>query len=106
MNLHAGYPQKGQFAPGNSFAKGHGAPLGNQNASGYGPPARNINAVKTGEFMTFEQYETPYDRLRGGETELKVWCVNAGHLYMRVRRELIEARQQLKAASFNRVERF
>ena len=58
----------GRFASGNTFAKGHGAPLGNQNASGYGPPARNINAVKTGEFMTFEQYETPSDRLRGEAT--------------------------------------
>ena len=44
-------------------------------------------------FMTFGQYETPYDRLRGGETELKIWCVNAGYLMMRVRRELAEARQ-------------
>ena len=91
----------GRFASGNTFAKGHGAPLGNQNAQGHGTPARNINAVKTGEFMTFEQYETPYDRLRGGEIELKVWCVEAGHLYMRVRRKLIEARQQLNAVSLN-----
>ena len=98
--------EKGQFAPGNSFAKGHGAPKGNQNAKGHGAQARNTNAVKTGEFMQFEEGETPYERLRGGETELKVWCVEAGHLYMRVRRELIEERQQLKAASFNRVERF
>ena len=82
------------------------APVGNQNAKGHGAPIRNINAVKTGEFMRFEEGETPYERLRGGETELKVWCVNAGHLYMRVRRKLIEARQQLNAASFNRVERF
>ena len=92
--------KNGRFAPGNSFAKGHGAPLDNQNAKGHGAPARNINAVKTGEFMTFEQYETPYERLRGGETELKVWCVNAGHLLMRVRRELIEERQRLNAVSF------
>ena len=96
----------GRFASGNTFAKGHGAPRGNQNARGYGAPTRNINAVKTGEFMQFEEGETPYERLRGGETELKVWCVEAGHLYMRVRRELIEERQRLKAASFNRVERF
>ena len=96
----------GRFGSGNTFARGHGAPRGNQNAKGHGAPARNINAVKTGEFMTFEQYETPYDRLRGGEIELKVWCVEAGHLYMRARRELIEARQRLKAVSFNRVERF
>ena len=96
----------GRFGSGNSFAKGHGAPKGNQNAREHGAPVRNTNAVKTGEFMTFEQYETPYDRLRGGEIELKVWCVEAGHLYMRVRRELIEERQRLKAASLNRVERF
>ena len=79
---------------------------GNQNAKGSGAPARNTNAVKTGEFMQFEEGETPSERLRGGETELKVWCVEAGHLYMRVRRKLIEERQQLKTASFNRVERF
>ena len=91
--------EKGQFAPGNSFAKGHGAPLGNQNARGHGAPARNINAVKTGEFMTFEDGETPYERRRGGETELKAFSVNAGHLLMRVRRELIEEKQRLKAAS-------
>ena len=96
----------GRFASGNTFAKGHGAPPGNQNAKGHGAPARNINAVKTGEFMQFEEGETPYERRRGGETELKVWCVEAGHLYMRVRRKLIEERQRLKAASFNRVERF
>ena len=88
--------------PGNSFTKGHGAPLGNQNASGYGPPARNINAVKTGEFMQFEEGETPYERLRGGETELKVFSVNAGHLLMRVRREQIEARQRLNAVSISK----
>ena len=93
--------KKGQFAPGNSFAKRHGAPKGNQNAKGHGAPARNINAVKTGEFMQFEEGEMPYERLRGEETELKVWCVNAGHLYMRVRRKLIEARQQLNAVSLN-----
>ena len=98
--------EKGQFVPGNSFGKGHGAPKGNQNAKGHSAPARNINAVKTGEFMRFGEGETPYDRLRGGETEIKTWCVNAGYLMMRVRRELVEARQQLKAASFNRVERF
>ena len=46
--------EKGQFAPGNSFAKGHGAPLGNQNAKGHGAPARNTNAVKTGVYMRFE----------------------------------------------------
>ena len=91
--------EKGQFAPGNSFAKGHGAPLRNQNAKGHGVPARNINAVKTGEFMQFEEGETPYERRRGGESELKVWCVNAGHLLMRVRREQTEARQRLKAVS-------
>ena len=90
----------GRFAPGNTFAKGHGGAPGNQNAKGHGAPARNTNAVKTGEFMQFEEGETPYERLRGGETELKVWCVEAGHLYMRVRRKLIEERQRLKAASF------
>ena len=78
--------EKGQFAPGNSFAKGHGA------------PARNTNAVKTGEYMTFEKYETPYDRLRGGESELKRWCIDAGHLYIRLRRELAEAKERLKKA--------
>ncbi len=96
----------GRFASGNTFARSHGAPRGNQNAKGHGALARNTNAVKTGEFMQFEEGEMPYERLRGGETELKVWCVEAGHLYMRVRRKLIEERQQLKAASSNRVERF
>ena len=90
--------EKGQFAPGNSFAKGHGAPLGNQNAKGHGAPARNTNAVKTGVYMRFEEGETPYDRLRGGESELKWWCINAGHLYIRVRRELAEAKERLKKA--------
>ena len=98
--------KNGRFAPGNSFAKGHGAPLDNQNAKGHGAPARNINAVKTGEFMTFEQYETPSDRLRGDETELKVFSVNAGHLLMRVRCELIAERQRLNVASLNSLERF
>ena len=65
--------QNGRFASGNTFARSHGAPRGNQNARGYGAPTRNINAVKTGEFMPFEQYETPYDRLRGDETELKAF---------------------------------
>lgn len=55
--------------------------------------------LKTSEYMSFGQYETPYDRLRGDETELKTWCVNAGRLMMRVRRELAEARQRLKAVS-------
>ena len=96
----------GRFAPGNTFARSHGAPRGNQNAKGHGALARNTNAVKTGAFMQFEEGEMPYDRLRGDETELKVWCVNAGHLYMRVRRELIEARQQLNVASLNSLERF
>ena len=101
-----GRHKDGRFASGNTFAKGYGAPRGNQNSRGHGAPARNINAVKTGAFMQFEKGEMPYERLRGDETELKAWCVNAGHLYMRVRRELIEGRQQLKAASLNRVERF
>ena len=95
--------ENGRFLPGNTFAAGYGAPLGNQNAKGHGAPARNINAVKTGEYMTFEEYETPYDRLRGGESELKKWCVNQGHLLMRVRRELAGARQRLKAVSLNSV---
>ena len=98
--------KNGRFASGNTFAAGYGAPPGNQNARGHGAPARNINAVKTGEFMQFEEGETPYERLRGGETELKAFSVNAGHLLMRARREMIEERQRLKAASFNRVERF
>ena len=96
----------GRFASGNTFAKGHGAPRGNQNAKGHGAQARNTNAVKTGEFMQFEEGEMPYERLRGDETELKAWCVNTGHLYMRVRRELNEERQRLNAASLNKVERF
>lgn len=78
--------EKGQFAPGNGFAKGRGA------------PARNTNSVKTGEYMTVEKYETPYDRLRGGESGLKRWCIDAGHLYIRLRRELAEARERLKKA--------
>ena len=89
----------GRFTKGNSFARGHGAPPGNQNAKGHGAPVRNTNAVKTGEYMQFEEGETPYDRLRGGETELKKWCINAGHLYMRIRREQAEARERLNAAS-------
>ena len=98
--------KNGRFASGNTFARSHGAPPGNQNAGGHGAPARNINAVKTGEFMTFEQYETPSDRLRGDETELKVFSVNAGHLLMRVRCELIAERQRLNVASLNSLERF
>ena len=98
-----GRHKNGRFAKGNSFARGHGAPPGNQNARGRGAPARNINAVKTGEYMTFEEGETPYDRLRGGETELKIWCVNAGHLMMRANRQLTETRQQFKAVSLNSV---
>ena len=89
----------GRFASGNTFARSHGAPRGNQNARGHGAPARNINAVKTGAFMQFEDGETPYERRRGGETELKAFSVNAGHLLMQVRRKLIEEKQRLKAAS-------
>ena len=88
--------EKGQFAPGNSFAKGHGAPKGNQNAKGHGAPARNTNAVTTGVYMRFEEGETPYDRLRGGESELKWWCIDAGHLLMLARREYRQERQRLK----------
>ena len=88
----------GRFVKGNSFARGHGASPGNQNAKGHGAPVRNTNAVKTGEFMQFEEGETPYDRLRGGETELKKWCVSAGHLLMQVRREQTEAKERLKKA--------
>ena len=76
--------EKGQFAPGNSFAKGHGA------------PARNTNAVKTGVYMRFEEGETPYDRLRGGESEIKRWCIDAAHLLMLARREYRQERQRLK----------
>ena len=94
-----GRHKDGRFASGNTFARSHGAPRGNQNARGYGALARNINAVKTGEFMQFEEGETPYERLRGGETELKAFSVNAGHLLMRARRELIETRQRLKVVS-------
>ena len=91
--------KNGRFATGNTFARSHGAPPGNQNAKGHGALARNTNAVKTGEFMQFEEGEMPYERLRGGETEIKTWCVNAGYLMMRVRRELVEARQQLNVVS-------
>ena len=87
----------GRFGKGNNFTKGHGAPIGNKNAKGHGAPAeRNINAVKTGEYIQFEEGETPYERLRDGETELKRWCVNLGHLYMRARREYRQKRQRLK----------
>ena len=58
--------EKGQFAPGNSFAKGHGAPKGNQNAKGHGAPARNINAVKHGIYLRWEWGEGPEDRLPSG----------------------------------------
>ena len=58
--------KKGQFAPGNSFAKGHGAPKGNQNAKGHGAPARNINAVKHGIYLRWEWGEGPEDRLPPG----------------------------------------
>ena len=91
--------KNGRFGKGNTFAKGHGAPVGNQNAKGHGAPARNINAVKTGEFMQFEEGETPYERLRGGETELKVFSVKAGHLLMLVRRDMTVARRRLNAVS-------
>ena len=97
--------KNGRFLPGNTFARGHGPPLGNGNAKGSGAPMRNINAVKTGEYMQFEAGETPGQRLRGGETELKMWAVNSGHLLMRARREMIEARQRLKVVSLNGFER-
>ena len=58
--------KKGQFAKGNTFAQGHGAPLGNQNAKGHGPPARNINAVKHGIYTRWESGEGPKDRLPPG----------------------------------------
>ena len=90
--------EKGQFAPGNSFAKGHGAPKGNQNAKGHGAPARNTNAVTTGMYMRFEEGETPYDRLRGGESEIKWLCINAGHVYIRLRRKQAEMKEWLKKA--------
>ena len=77
--------KNGRFAPGNTFAKGHGA------------PARNTNALKTGEFMQFEEGETPYERLRGGESELKRWCINAGHLLWRLRREYRQKKAQAKS---------
>ena len=88
--------KNGRFGKGNSFARGHGAPLRNQNAKGHGAPARNINAVKTGEFMHFEEGETPYDRLRGGETELKVWCVDTWFLLKLLKDEHQQERQRLK----------
>ena len=55
--------------------------------------------------MQFEEGETPYERFRGGEIELKVFSVNDGHLLMQFRREMIEERQRLQVASFNSVER-
>ena len=58
--------KKGQFASGNSFAKGHGAPKGNQNAKGHGALARNINAVKHGIYLRWERGEGPKDRLPPG----------------------------------------
>ena len=91
----------GRFLPGNTFARGYGAPLGNGNARGAGAPARNTNAVKTGEFMRFEEDEMPYDRLRGGKSEHRRWCINAG--YIQVRRELAAERRRLKAAFSQRV---
>ena len=90
--------EKGQFAPGNSFAKGHGAPKGNQNAKGQGAPARNTNAVKTGRYMRFEEGETPYDRLRGGESEHRWRGVSFGYRYIRVRRKLAEVKEGWKKA--------
>ena len=90
--------KKGQFAKGNSFARGHGAPQAIRMPMDMAHHLRNINAVKTGVYMRFKEGETPYDRLRGGETELKVWCIKAGHVLMRARREQTEARQRLKAA--------
>ena len=90
--------KNGWFAPGNTFAKGHGAPPGNQNAKGHGAPARNTNAVKAGVYMRFEEGETPYDRLRGGESEIKRWCINVRHQYIRLRRELAEKKERPKKA--------
>lgn len=58
--------EKGQFVKGNTFAKGHGAPLGNENAKGHGAPARNINAVKHGIYLRWERGEEPKDRLPPG----------------------------------------
>ena len=88
----------GRFMPGHTFSKGHGAPKGNQNAKGHGAPARNTNAVKTGEFMHFEEGESLYDRLRGGESELKRFCMDFGYFLMLARRELAEAKERLKKA--------
>ena len=92
-----GRRKNGRFAKGNSFAKGHGAPPGNQNAKGHGAPARNTNAVKTGVYMRFEEGETPYDRLRGGESEIKWWCIDAGHLLWRAKREYRQEKAQAKS---------
>ena len=76
----------------------YNAPVGNQNAKGHGGvPARNINAVETGEFLDFEEGEMPYDRLRGGESEIKRWCINAGHLLMLARREYRQEKAQAKS---------
>ena len=58
--------KKGQFAPSNSFAKGHGAPKGNQNAKGHGAPVRNINAMSHGIYLQFKGGEGPEDRLPPG----------------------------------------
>ena len=87
--------KNGRFASGNSFAKGHGAPKGNQNAKGHGARPRNTNAVKTGEFMHFEEDETYYDRVREGDSELKKFCIDSGHLLMLMRRGQAKARQEL-----------
>ena len=90
--------EKGQFAPGNSFAKGHGAPKGNQNAKGHGAPARNTNAVTTGVYMRFEEGETPYDRLRGGESEHRWRGISFGHAYIQLRRKQAEVKEWRKKA--------
>ena len=92
-----GRRKNGRFAKGNSFAKGHGAPPGNQNAKGHGAPARNTNAVKTGVYMRYEEGETPYDRLRGGESEIKRLCIDMGHILWRFRREYRQEKAQAKS---------
>lgn len=75
--------EKGQFTPGNSFAKGHGV------------PARNINAVKHGIYLGLESGEGPEYRLPlGAEAnvlevligakELQDFCARASFLVAQV----------------------
>ena len=79
--------KNGRFAPGNTFAKGHGA------------PARNTNALKTGEFMQFEEGETPYERLRGGASMQDIFCGASGVNIGRKKRKQRTNRPPVKVVS-------